>query len=784
MESRHARCAGRARRGGCHHGVLVQSGAERLEPDAEQVRDPLGPVRLAYLVARFPKITETFVVRELNAVNGYHEIDAELFALFRPESAMVHASAAPWLEGVHRPTLAAAAQSLIRWSLRRPLKVATTAARLGWGFRRHPRLLLASFGSMLMACAHAETMVRLRTEHVHAHFAGNTATAAWVIRRLTGISYSITAHAYDLFQDQDFLLPRLRDARFVITISRFNAEFLADFCQGVAPPIYVVRAGVDLKRFRYLERRLRSDGPVRALCVASLLPHKGHGVLLDALASDDDPQLRRINLDIVGDGVQRPALEEQIRQLKLGGRVRLHGSLAENEVAGMFDRADLFVLPSVIAESGRMEGVPVVLMEALACGVPAVASRLSGVPELVEDGVTGTLAEQGDVESLRQCLRRVLDDPARAVEMARAGRLRVVAEYDVSASAAELRDRFVGVTRRMDRQRQRPRRRHGGPAFIAWSRSARSQELAEAAGADVHVVYFTSLVRPVLVPLRYVLSAVATMWFLARQRPGVVVATNPPIFPALIAYLFGRSTGARLILDSHPRGFGHKGSRMGAFMAPVHRYLVRRAHATLVAGPELARTVERWGGRAVVLHEAPPLWLIDRPPLQHQTPTIMWVGIYAPDEPVAEVVEAARLLPDCHFLITGDVRRCPVGLLASAPPNVEFTGYWAHEHFQTLIEQSDVMLVLTTEKTSVPRAAFEAVEALRPLVLSDWQYLRELFPDAVFVDNAPAGVAAGVSEAVARHAELVAVARNARDAQHARWRDQLQALSQLIDSAT
>jgi colanic acid/amylovoran biosynthesis glycosyltransferase len=731
------------------------------------------PVRLAYIVARFPKITETFVVRELNEVNSHADIDAHLFALFRPQNSAVHPSAARWVARVHRPSLLFAVFMLLRWFVRRPYTVLSTTALLLRGFGRHPRLLLASLGAMVVAAAHADTMRRMRIEHVHAHFAGNTATAAWVIQRLTGIGYSITAHAYDLFQDQDFLQRRTHDARFVITISRFNAAFLRELCGDGVPPISVIRAGVDLTQFRFTQRTLHTTGPVRALCVASLMLHKGHRVLLEALASDDQ-QLRRITVDIVGEGPLRSSLEEQVALLRLADRVRLHGALPENMVADMFDRADLFILPSVIAPTGRMEGVPVVLMEALACGVPAVATRLSGVPELVEDGVTGTLADQGSVESLRSALLRVLADPTSARIMSEAGRQRVVDEYDVRASAASLSEKFVDAARASSGPTQ------ARPSFIAWSRSERSSELAHALDGDCQSVFFTRLVKPALVPFRYLVSAVTTSAFLMRRRPSVVVATNPPIFPALIAYLYGRLTRTDLVLDSHPRGFGHKGSRLGTVMAPVHSYLVRRALATLVASDELARTVTRWGGRPLIVHEAPPLWAIDAPPDEMLRPTVMWVCIYAQDEPLADVLKAARSLPDYTFLVTGDVRKCPPDLRAGAPSNVEFTGYWAHDDFSALIRRSHIMLVLTTERTSVPRAAFEAIEALRPLVLSDWPHLRGLFPSAVWVSNSPESIAAGVRRAVEHHDELVAGVQTARDRQRGRWRLQRAQLVELL----
>jgi glycosyltransferase involved in cell wall biosynthesis len=643
-------------------------------------------------------------------------------------------------------------------------------------FGRTPRKLIASLGTLLIACAQAERMRADRIDHVHAHFVGHPATAAWVIRRLTGIEYSVTAHAYELFQDREFLRRRVRDARFVITISRFNANFLFRYCRGVTPPISVVRAGVDLERFTFRERILPREGPVRALAVGSLIGHKGHRILLQAIA-DENPALKRIELTIVGDGEERPKLEAMVSDLGLTERVRLLGSLPEAAVAELLADADLYVLPSLIAASGRMEGIPVVLMEALACGVPTVATRLSGIPELVEDGVTGKLAEQGNPESLRAAILAVLADPESARERARAGRTRVEEEFDVARSAEVLTERFLSTE-----PTARARGRRHRPAFVAWSRSARSREMAAATGGDCHVVFFDRLADRALAPIRYALSAVSTVMFLLRVRPSVVVATNPPIFPAMIVYLLGRLTSTDLVLDSHPRGFGLKRSRSGRLMTPVHRYLVRRSRATLVAGPELAGIVAEWGGRPMIVHEAPPIWSINASPEPRHAHTVLWAAVFASDEPVVPVLDAARRLPEVNFLITGDVNRCPPELRAAAPDNVTFTGFWVDEGYSRLVSASSVMLVLTTESASVPRAAFEAVEALRPLVISDMPSLRALFGDAVFVDNDAVGIAAGIREAIERHDELSAAADAARERQRARWLLQLQELRALIST--
>lgn len=739
---------------------------------AEELQAPL---RLAYLVSRFPKTTETFVVRELNEVAANPDIDARLYSLFAPRegAAMVHPSAQQWIHRVQRPRLADAVLSALRWAWRRPMRMITTAALLAWGFGRQPRHLFASLAAMVIGCRLAEDMQRDGIEHIHAHFVGHPATAAWVIQRLTGIRYSVTAHAYELFQDNQFLKPRVRAARFVVTISEFNADFLFRFCSGVTPPISVVRAGIVLEDFPYRERRLPQSGAVHALAVGSLIEHKGHRVLLEALA---DPELERVHLTIVGDGPERPRLEAAARAAGLSGRVSFLGSRREDEVAALMRDCDLFVLPSLIATSGRMEGVPVVLMEAMASGAPVVATRLSGIPELVIDGLTGRLAVQGDVANLRAQIAATLGDPDAAIQMARAARARVEGEFDVRRSAERLADRFLAM-RATARSLDDPRR----PAFIAWTQSARPRELALATGATYSIVYVKLLSRVSLAPLRYLLSAVGSSWFLLRNRPSVVVATNPPVFPALIAHLLSPLTGSELILDSHPRGFGYKGSAVGQLMAPIHRYLMRRARATLVASPELAQRVVESGGLPLILHEAPPEWEMYAEPSLSDVPKVLWVTIFASDEPLDAVLAAARELEDVHFMITGDRRRAPASLIQQAPANVEFTGFWVDEGYARLISEADVMLVLTTEPASVPRAAFEAVEGLRPLVLTETPDLRELFPAAVFVDNSPSGIAAGIREAIARHAELVSVASEVRDTQRRRWRRQQRQLEALLE---
>jgi colanic acid/amylovoran biosynthesis glycosyltransferase len=389
--------------------------------------------KIAYIVSRFPAASETFVVRELNALVADHDVDVILMSLFASGDDFLHTDAGPWLAGLRRSRPAEAATAAGYWLVRRPLRLLGAVARVIAGTWRHPRTLARSIATLPLAAAHARTVRNERISHVHAHFASYPALAAWLCGRLAGVPYSFTAHAYDIFVSQDLLAEKVAGAEFVVTISEFNRRFLRDFGGDRLSPVEVVHAGVDPRQYVFRERTIPSRGPVAALCVATLQEKKGHAVLLEALASV--PELERLNVDLVGGGELRVPLEERVAALGLGERVRFLGARDEAEVRARLERADLFVLPSLIAADGQMEGLPVVLIEALACGVPSVSTRLSGIPELISDRDNGVLAEPGDAASLAASLRWVVDGGE--LDLA-AGRRLVEREFDVRKSAARM----------------------------------------------------------------------------------------------------------------------------------------------------------------------------------------------------------------------------------------------------------------------------------------------------------------------------------------------------------
>jgi colanic acid/amylovoran biosynthesis glycosyltransferase len=396
--------------------------------------------RIAYFVSRFPTTTETFILRELNSIASAPDVEADLYALFPTPEGVVQPAARPWLGRVRRSRPLRSLGDLARWTLRRPFRVTSSIAMICFDYRRSPKTLLRALATMPIASTCASGLVDERTEHVHAHFATYPALAAWFCHRLCGVPYSFTVHAHDLYMHQHGLERRARDAAFVVSISEFNRDLLGKL---VPPsvPIHVIHCGVELDKYDFRPRASRPHGAVRALCVASLREKKGHKVLFDALASGK-PGLDRISLDVVGNGELRAELESYAERLGLAGRVTFHGSLTEPDVARKLDEADLFVLPSIVDQNGDTEGIPVALMEAMAAGVPVIASRITGVPELVREGSTGMLVEPGDAADLADKLVEVIAAEDAGRDRALNARRLVEDEFELHSSADRLLELF------------------------------------------------------------------------------------------------------------------------------------------------------------------------------------------------------------------------------------------------------------------------------------------------------------------------------------------------------
>jgi glycosyltransferase involved in cell wall biosynthesis len=393
-------------------------------------------LRIAYLVSRFPVATETFILREIDHVAEAPGVEVELFSLFPGERTSVHPAGERWMRGLHRSRPLDPLYGPGWWLLRRPVRMTGV---LVWVLRSHlrrPSVLVRALITAGVAAAHARRIARLGIDHVHAHWATYPALAAWITWRLTDTTYSFTGHAHDLFIHRLGLERKLRDAQFVVVISRHNQRLLEELGPDTTP-VHVVHCGIDLGAYRFRPRAPEPSGRVRALCVASFTESKGHRVLVEALASNG-PQIDRVDVELVGEGPLRAEIDALAVRRGVRSRFTFLGRLSEQEVARRLDEADLAVLPSIIARNGDTEGIPNALMEAMAAGVPVVSTRVSGVPELVREEQNGLLVDPGDPDALRAAIERTVADPQRARDRAVAARRVVEREFAIEPIADHL----------------------------------------------------------------------------------------------------------------------------------------------------------------------------------------------------------------------------------------------------------------------------------------------------------------------------------------------------------
>ncbi|HET8570752.1 MAG TPA: glycosyltransferase [Candidatus Limnocylindria bacterium] len=397
---------------------------------------------MAYVMSRFPKLTETFILYEILAQESAG-VQIHVFPLLREHEEILHPEAQRLVDAAHyQPFMSLRILgSQLRMLARQPGAYLGTLGSLLWANRKSRNHFVGALGIFPKTVHNAREMERLGIEHVHAHFATHPAAAGWIIHRLTGISYSFTAHGSDIHVDRTGLAPKVADAAFVAAISEFNRQVIVDECGPWAAKIVeVLHSGVDTDHFRPQERPRHADGRLRIICIGTMHEVKGQAYLLEACAS-----LARDGVDftcrLVGDGPDEPMLRATAVRLGITEQVVFEGRRTRDEIAALLAETDVLVTPSVPASDGKREGIPVVLMEAMASGVAVVASRLTGIPELVRDGETGLLAEPRDVVGLAGALRRLHDDPALRSRLAAAGRSLVQRDFDIRRNAAALVER-------------------------------------------------------------------------------------------------------------------------------------------------------------------------------------------------------------------------------------------------------------------------------------------------------------------------------------------------------
>ncbi len=395
--------------------------------------------KICYLLKRFPRLSETFILNEVLALERLGTpltIISLLPAEGGPEHtavsdvrATVHYLSAAWPE-----LLADAARSLPAVIAAAPARFLKTLGMALWfGFRSgRPLIALKKFlRAILVAAKCRQENVR----HLHAHFANAPAGVAELVSVICGLPYSFTTHAKDLYLTrQSVIQRRAASAKFVLTCTKYNLDYIRSF---VAEPeqakVRLIYHGIDLSAFARLNvdskgHPAEADSEPIILSVGRLIPKKGMKSLISACALLRDRCIAFRCL-IVGKGPLKGELLLQIERLGLSGKVALLGPMIHDEVLKLYGRATAFALVPEIAANGDRDGIPNVLVEAMAAGLPVVSSSISGIPELIEHGRTGLLVQPNDVAAVATALQRLLQDSDMRGRVAAAARSQVQGRF-------------------------------------------------------------------------------------------------------------------------------------------------------------------------------------------------------------------------------------------------------------------------------------------------------------------------------------------------------------------
>lgn len=402
-------------------------------------------LKLVYIIGTYPLLTTTFIDREIDLLRQ-RGVTLRVISIRRP-SRKLSPGQEERMEDVTYllpVNLLALLMAHLWFALLRPGAYWQTLFYLVT--RPHPttraRLkTVLHFGEGVYGAHLARQQA---VDQVHAHFADRAATVALTVSRLLDVPYSLTAHANDIYVNPVMLPEKMAQAKFVATCTQYNLQHL----QGIANnnesegELHCIYHGLDLSNYLPKKHEALKDEQALLIAVGQLKEKKGFTYLLEAcrLLKDRGYKFR---CEIVGEGPLRNRLQEQIRQLDLENTVTLCGALPHAAVIEKYEQATVFTLPCVLSADGDRDGIPNVILEAMAMELPVISTRHSGIPEVIEDGVNGILVPPAQAEALAKALARLLDDPEGRLKYGKKGRETIMKTFAVEPNAEKLLVEFL-----------------------------------------------------------------------------------------------------------------------------------------------------------------------------------------------------------------------------------------------------------------------------------------------------------------------------------------------------
>lgn len=405
------------------------------------------PAILGYVLKGFPRISETFIANEILQLEELG-FTLRLFSMRQPREDFSH----PMVKKIKAQITYLPSELLVDFPRLLLPNILLAAKRPGPYLRAlRSAALGVSKDNPLATLKHLlqagyltnRVLLREKISHLHGHFAHSPTSVTMFAAELSGIPFSFTAHAKDIYTSKAEKLRRKIDrAAFVVTCTRHNRDYLENIAPTSATPLHCLYHGIDLELFRRPERQPASHHPARILTIARLTAKKGLPTVYRALALLHAAGLH-FQHTLVGDGEEREEILALIDSLGLSGHCRWLGTLSHDQVIELFVESDLCVLGCEIAASGDRDGIPNVLVESLAMGVPAVAPAVSAIPEILLDGETGLTVPPGNPQALSQAMAQLLADTGLRRRLIDGGVKHVRENFNNRSLTRRLADIFV-----------------------------------------------------------------------------------------------------------------------------------------------------------------------------------------------------------------------------------------------------------------------------------------------------------------------------------------------------
>ena len=404
--------------------------------------EPRSPIAVGYVLKRYPRFSETFVVNEILALEKAG-VQVDIFALGPVSETHFQEAISRVRAPVHRIRHQFHDTELYWQLLVQARKTLPEFRRLAHLADEHDWVTVGQ--AVLLAMQAQSKGIR----HLHAHFGTQAATVARLAAAFAGIHYSFTAHAKDIYHQYEEPVQldlKIRDAAFTITVSDYNVDYLRTHFGAPTDRTHRIYNGLGLSAFPYNPPINR---PSHVVAVGRLVEKKGFPFLIEAIGL-----LRDRGIDcrctLVGDGPLRPQLQKQIEDLGLTDRVQLAGVRPLTEVSAFLKGAAVLVAPSIISEGGDRDGLPTILVEGMALGTPCISTQVVGIPELIRDHETGLCVPPNDAKVLADAIAEMLGNPTMARLLADNARALIESKYDVHRNTARLRDLFAQSIQAVD----------------------------------------------------------------------------------------------------------------------------------------------------------------------------------------------------------------------------------------------------------------------------------------------------------------------------------------------